>query len=98
MARNLTTDVGERVGAIEGEVGEVRRRVEGTAENVARTDDVLNETDMTCKFARHNHEPGKLVCFYMMKMKVTSEQSGMCLTCLLAYSTSMYSIVSNLLV
>ena len=49
-------DVGERVGAIEGEVGEVRRRVEGTAENVARTDDVLNETDLTCKFARHSHE------------------------------------------
>ena len=40
MARNLTTDVGERVGAIEGEVGEVRRRVEGTAENVARTDNI----------------------------------------------------------
>lgn len=56
MAQNLTIDVGERVGAIEGEMGEVRRRVEGTAENVARTDDALNETDMACKFASHSLE------------------------------------------
>ena len=58
MAQNLTTDVGERVGAIEGEMGEVRRRVEGTAENVARTDDALNETEVACKFASHSLEVG----------------------------------------
>ena len=56
MAQNLTIDVGERVGAIEGEMGEVRRRVEGAAENVVRTDDALNETDMACKFASHSLE------------------------------------------
>lgn len=53
MAQNLTTDVGERVATMEEEVGELRRRVEGTAENVARTEDVLNETELMCKFARH---------------------------------------------
>ena len=49
-ARNLTIAVGERVGVIEGGVGEVRRRVQGTAENVERADGALDEVELGCKF------------------------------------------------
>lgn len=48
-ARNVTTAAEERVEVIEGGVGEVRRRVQGTAENVERTGGALDEVELGCK-------------------------------------------------
>jgi len=48
-ARNLTTVAEERVEVIEGGVGEVRRRVQGTAENVERTGGALDEVELGSK-------------------------------------------------